>query len=306
MKLPDQWEFFYDDICSRVKLLSASGIWPFHQDSLTAWLGNFSKDEHKYIAAHILDRLIFRTEKMTESAYQTFFSTHFRAYVKKNLSGSVGSLDVWLRQLRERTDYFTKEIVICSVTKAGEHGESGSHMLRILSGGILNERYIFPVDTKPLSDLKGKIILIVDDFVGSGSQFFSFAEACGLREAAEKNKIIYAPSMAYCEGVVSINEKKYGIDLYPLEVVSQKDRFFSHKAKANFRGDDINTEKEVIECYAEMRHLNRNFGRGAWFGRDKTSLCVGFQWGCPNQSLGVMWYDGGDDWHKLVRRRGGQ
>lgn len=88
MKLPDQWEFFYDDICSRVKLLSASGIWPFHQDSLTAWLGNFSKDEHKYIAAHILDRLIFRTEKMTESAYQTFFSTHFRAYVKKIYRGA--------------------------------------------------------------------------------------------------------------------------------------------------------------------------------------------------------------------------
>jgi hypothetical protein len=197
--------------------------------------------------------------------------------------------------------------VICSVTKQGEHGESGSHIIRLLSGKLFNEKIIFPIDQKKLDTIQGKIILIVDDFLGSGLQFSRFATSSALINAAKKNNIIYAPSMAYYKGLDATKKKSYGIELMPLETVFSNEQFFTFKRGATFCGDEVNTEENAIKVYEEMRALDSKFIKSkSWYGRDSASLCVGFQWGCPNQSLGVTWLDGSNDWQKLQRRRGAE
>ena len=306
MILPQGWESFYDGVCHRTKTLADTGIWNSDARSMLAWLGNFTLDEHRYIAAHILDRLTFRTEKMTESSYKRFLSSYFRNYVHSCLGESAENVLSWLDALRDKHNKLTKDILLCSVTKVGERGESGGHMIRILTGNLFGQKHIFPVDTMNLDALKGKIILIVDDFVGSGEQFSIFAKSSGLREAAKENNIIYAPSMSYYIGRENIIAEDYGIDFHPLEIISKREQFFSFESGAAFCGDDVNSEEDVLSCYNEMLSLNSNFNKGLWLGRNDASLCVGFQWGCPNQSLGVIWYEGQGDWHRLVRRRGSQ
>jgi len=110
--------------------------------------------------------------------------------------------------------------------------------------------------------------------------------------------------MAYESGLNVIRDKNYGVTIFPLETVTAEEQFFTHKAGAMFGGDDINLEVDVLKHYHEMRQLDPLFQRRGWLGFDKASLCVAFQWGCPNQSLGVMWYAGGPTWNRLVRRRG--
>lgn len=310
MILPEGWEAFYIGVCDRTKALTKSGVWNGDASSMLAWLGNFSKDTHRYVAAHILDRLTFRTEKMTEAAYRMYVSSIFREFCKESSNPIGSSVEEWLTALRNPNSPWTKNIKLCSVSKAGEHGESGSHIIRILTGSMFSEKHIYPVDTRKLEAVKGYIILIVDDFMGSGDQFLKFAKHHKLELAAKNNHIIYAPSIAYYKGLENLAKSAFKIRITPLEVVSKKEQFFSHEPGAKFFGDDVNTESDIYNVYKEMRTLCPEFGKKAyddyWPGRDEASLCVGFQWGCPNQSLGLMWLDGDADWQRLVRRRGSQ
>ncbi|PCJ43364.1 MAG: hypothetical protein COA71_00380 [SAR86 cluster bacterium] len=307
MILPDGWKEFKVDVQEKIQELCKSGIWNIDADLMMAWLGNFeSDDRYSYIAHHILDRLIFRTEKMTESSYKRFLSSDFRSYIQ-DFRGSLGeSVEEWLEGLADKNCDWTKDIKLCSVTKSGENGESGSHIIRLLTGGLFSESHIYSLDVNKLTDLEDKVIIIVDDFVGSGAQFSKFAKEVELEKAAENNHIIYVPSLAFYKGVEYIDKKNYGIKVYPLETVTKKEQFFLHEDGAMFCGDDVNSEKDIIDCYKEMRGLSGKFKEFNWLGFDQASLCVGFQWGCPNQSLGAMWFDGGTDWNKLLRRRGSQ
>lgn len=308
--MPDGWEAFYEGVCDRTNALAKSGIWNSEATSMLAWLGNFTQHNHKYVAAHILDRLTFRTEKMTESAFRLYISSTFRELCK-GFSNNIGSnVEEWLAGLRNPHCPWTSNIKLCSVSKAGEHGESGSHMVRILTGDLFSEKHVFPVDTQTLNSIRGSIILIVDDFMGSGDQFLKFARHHKLEVAEKQNHIIYAPSVAYCKGLDNLARSKYKLKITPLETVTKREQFFSHEPGAKFIGDDVNTEAEVLQVYREMRNLCPEFCKKGydayWLGRDDSSLCIGFQWGCPNQSLGMMWLDGHSDWQRLVRRRGSQ
>jgi hypothetical protein len=310
MKLPEGWEAFYTGVCTRTKALTKSGIWHTDASSIFAWLGNFTEPAHQYVAAHILDRLTFRTEKMTESAFRMYLSSTFREFCKNSSNQTGSNVEEWLAGLRTPHCSWTNKIKLCSVSKAGEHGESGSHIIRILTGGLFSENHVFPVDTEQLHNVKSYIILIVDDFMGSGDQFIKFAKHHKLEIAAKHNHIIYAPSVAYYKGLENLSTSTYKIKITPLEIVAKKEQFFSHEPDARFFGDDVNTEADVLKVYHEMRKLCPGFGKRScdkvWLGRDNASLCIGFQWGCPNQSLGLMWLDGDAKWQRLVRRRGSQ
>jgi|GEM_PF-1951340 len=310
MILPEGWEAFYAGVCDRITALTKSGIWNNDASTMLAWLANFPDDKQRYVAAHILDRLTFRTEKMTESAFRMYLSSTFREFCK-TASNQVGpNIEDWLKALRTPYCAWTNKIKLCSVSKAGDHGESGSHMIRILTGSVFSQDHIFPVDTEKLCNIKGYIILIVDDFMGSGDQFITFAKYHRLDIAAKHNHIVYAPSIAYYKGLENLAASKYKVKITPLEIVSKNECFFSHEPNARFVGDDVNSEAAVLNVYNDMRRLCKEFGKtsldGYWLGRDKASLCVGFQWGCPNQTLGLMWLDGNDDWQRLIGRRGSQ
>ncbi|MDO8909529.1 MAG: hypothetical protein Q7W55_13645 [Pseudohongiella sp.] len=306
IKLPDGWEIFYDDVCRKVKTLTASGVWSADASVVLAWLANFKADEHRYIAAHILDRTTFRTEKMLEGGYKRFLATSFRETAMLHLGTSNINIRDWFEILREHPKGIHSNLLLCPVTKAGESGDSGNHIVRILTGELFNQhRTLSPFET-PLSNQTNNLILIVDDFVGSGVQFKEFADKTNLKEAARNNKIVYAPAIAYYKGLQSIYEENYGIDIIPLEILGKSEQFFQHENGIKFCGDDINAEQDVLACYQEMRLLDPGFGRGGWLGRDRASLSVMFQWGCPNQSLGIMWYQGSNPWNRLARRRGAQ
>lgn len=305
MKLPTGWEKFQEDVILKTRALSTTGIWNIDSDVIGAWLGNFQKSEHRYIALHILDRMIYRTAKMTESSYARFFATDFREYVQKDHGQCGKNIDDWMQGLKDKNCGWAKNILLCSVSMRHENGESGSEIVRMLSGDLLSESRILTLNSVGLTAVRNKTILIVDDFVGSGDQFSRFAKAARLTDGAKQNRIIYVPAMAYYKGAEKIMEANYGMDFQALEILTKQDQFFTFDPGAPFCGDDQNSEGDVIACYREMRKLTPTVPEPYWFGRDKSGLCVGFQSGCPNQSLGIMWSDG-LKWHRLLRRRGSQ
>ncbi len=306
MKLPEGWDAFYESTLSKTKTLIKNQVWLLDWTSTQAWMANFSVDVHRYLAAHMLDRLIYRSERMAESSFRFFFSTEF--YDLALTASQRKDIDtiMWLKELKNPYSALTKDVVICPVLKSIESGESGGEIARLLTSDLVPEKKIHPISHQSLDELEGKMILLVDDFVGSGRQFIEFAEKTNLKLASSKNEIVYAPLMAFYKGIDNINKKDFGVKVKPLELVTDSERFFTHKEGAFFCGDGINSESEVINTYREMCKLDANFHKKFWMGDDNASLCVAFQWGCPNQTLGAMWYDGGDDWSKLLRRRGSQ
>ncbi len=63
-RVPDGQEHFYSYIVEKTKSLISEKAW-LEMEALTldAWLQNFETDEEKYFAAHMLDALIFRSNK---------------------------------------------------------------------------------------------------------------------------------------------------------------------------------------------------------------------------------------------------
>lgn len=63
--VPDQHVYLFDDVTQRFRLLIQKKVIPtIDEIVLDNWLSNFSSHEDKYLAARILDGLIFRSRDM--------------------------------------------------------------------------------------------------------------------------------------------------------------------------------------------------------------------------------------------------
>src|SRR5690606_2820140 len=153
--------------------------------------------------------------------------------------------------------------------------------------------------------IKGYLILLVDDFVGSGNQFLEFAEQINLATGAQDNEIVYAPLMALKNGVDEINKKNIGIQVSPIEIVDKPHSIFYGKEADRFRNDQGNTIADALTCYEDIRKEYRiQMGSDYWMGHNNAAMSIAFQWGCPNQTLGILYKEQDQPrWRRLFKRR---
>lgn len=172
-RVPNGWEQYHHQIKKCVDALIdkkvVSGLSP---SKLSSWYGNFDSKEEKYLAAHLLDSLIFRTEKMLEATAEHVLDKMI-PWILSQHGFDVGTI----QEFRSKLKIFDPQFPVrFSTVTSDSPGKSGETLLRLFrrSSGVDSKYGIYLNSIKDKGEVK--FVFIVDDIVGTGKQFSDFAE----------------------------------------------------------------------------------------------------------------------------------
>lgn len=299
MQLPDNWVFFKSAVLSKVQVYCDTGIWPFKYERFTAWLSNFDTSEDEYVALHLIDSLIVKSHDMAKSGYARLIHGELRQHLIAEKKINPISIPVWKEKLK--SGGFNSILRFSAVRTHLDEGESGSLIFRLLSDEIDTNRYSLAKCTK-----NPKIIVLVDDFLGSGRQFIDeFSPSFQLKEKMNTSSIIYCPLIAFSKGIDALKKSLPGLTVIPSETLDESDGIFSGGFDSKFRNDQVNTVGEVQDHFLSMK-IKYGANMPYWLGHEDVNLPLAFEWGCPNQTPSILWMRHSkkrDDWTSLFSRR---
>src|SRR5690606_25277229 len=217
--------------------------------------------------------------------------------IKSNVIGSDMSINQWMRALKSGS--LRNKILFVPVRLRQDFGESGSTLFRLLSKYIRTD-----INSKNLNEIAaGKTIILVDDFIGGGTQFLKYADEVGLSELMKTSKIVYCPLIALEAGIALINKTLPQLVILPVETFEDShDLFFSDLGDNKFRNDCDNSVDDVKKHLMSMQSRLASQSMPYWLGKDDACLPLVFEWGCPNQSFSILWMEHSpknESWHQL-------
>lgn len=299
MRLPDESEEFKNYVLNKIRVYCDAKIWPFEFDLFQRWLSNFDCKIEEYLALHILNSLIVRSSQMAISSYERLFYGELRQLLIKNSLIESEPIKIWRDQLKN--GHLCNSIKFMPVNM-GEDGESGHVIYRMLSSFLNTSRYQFS-PSAPAGDLKA--IVIVDDFLGSGEQFLDFATRFELEKRLTHFKVIYCPLMACEDGIAEVNQNYPNLKILPAEHIPGNMNVFSNPVPDSFNKDLLNSKADAKALLEQMK-IKYAPRMDDWLGRNDASLCLAFEWGCPNQSLAILYMSHSKhcpNWYQLFQRR---
>ncbi|MCL1090061.1 hypothetical protein L2744_10725 [Shewanella profunda] len=298
MQLPNNSEAFKNIVIEKIKTYCDTNIWPFEYEQFTAWLNNFDCEIEEYVALQILDNLIVRSKDMAKASYARLLHGPIRQYLDENTTINVESIPKWKERLRDGK--YSKELRFCPVKLNSDQGESGSTIYRMLSTLFDTNNYSLARATEP-----PKVIILIDDFIGSGKQFTDFATEFNLIEKLKTTQIIYCPLIGFEIGIKKITAIYPGLNIMPAEYILENDSLFFGDDNSLFKNDQTNTILDVKNFLIKM---NNKYAPKIpnWFGFEQAGLPLAFEWGCPNQTLSLLYMMKSKyrkNWKQLFSRR---
>ena len=298
MLLPNNSEIFKNIVIEKIKTYCDTKIWPFEYVQFSAWLNNFDCKTEEYLALQILDSLIVRSNEMAKASYARLLAGPVRQHLIEHTSIKVGAISKWKTYLRNGT--LSHKLRFTAVKLEADEGESGGVIYRMLSPGVDTNRYSL-VKAKELPE----VIILIDDFIGSGKQFMGYAEQVNLADKLEKSYILYCPLIAFEVGITEIQTKYPKLNILPSEYIYKSDGLFFGADDELFKNDQENTIADVKEFLIKMKKKyapNMTY----WFGNEEASLALAFEWGCPNQTPSLLYMYQSitkNKWQRLFSRR---
>lgn len=307
MQLPRDWTDYKDRVLAKVHVCCKSHLWAMQEQQVLRWLNNFEIETHEYLALRILDSIIFRTDHMLEMTYKRLLATVIRHDVCNYHEQRPIAIDEWFSLLSNtpKRGSLTSKLKLSPIISTGDGAENSSGaVIRRLNGGIVNEKYNLPHQNRDLQSLTDKVILLVDDFVGSGEQFNKYSDSVDLESLSKTNLIIYAPFIALKSGLNTIINKNSKVLIRPGEILDDSQSIFSGSVDDWFHDDRINKIENALNCYNEIKE-HYGFYSSSWLGKNDSALSLVFEWGCPNQTLTLLYATNSkrDNWTPFYRRR---
>lgn len=283
-----------------------SQTWPVTTKiDYNGWLGNF-KEEEKEIAAVILDYFVFFTDSMidelvnaavcqacyeikkriSEWSYDKLYTDCWYSYMPGTYRASESG-HIFPRKLNKHLDIPTEKII--------DH-----HDLR----------------TKVSSATKPMVIIMVDDFVGSGEQCVdlwnrhrvgsagsyppTFGEICN----AKGHTVVYAPLVANLQGYNRIVQQCDSLSITPVHLLGTEYNLFNSKC-ACWHGDYSLFQKGIalLNRKSEELGISTDFHdevsvRGYW----GQGLALAFYDSVPDAIPAIFYWDK-NNWKPLVHRK---
>ena len=298
MHLPENFEQFKTAVLEKIRTYCDSNIWPFEYEKFCGWLNNFDQPLEEYIALQMLDSLIVRSKEMAIASYSRLLSCELRQYIVENTDVNPGSIESWKKKLKQGS--LNKDIRFTPIRLSNDQGESGGSIYRMMSSILSTERYALTNSTK-----HPQVIILIDDFIGSGDQFITFADEFELNKYLESSHVIYTPLMALSEGIVRIKSEYPSLNVLPAELLDNSDGLFYGKDTELFKNDPRNTIADVKE-YLECMKIKYAPKISNWLGYEKAAIPVSFEWGCPNQAPSILYMENSskrENWNRLFNRR---
>lgn len=220
---------------------------------LRKWLGNFESDEERYLAAHLLDSLVFRTEKMLASS-----SNHVLQMLLPNILMRCGQL-----RSPDLQDFLTT--MTCGKTETGirfvavdgtfaTRPKSGGELIRLFSRAtdVRNDLLVRPENICELGPAV-KVLVFLDDCLGTGTQFKRFSDFYKLHEQVPNRMLIYIPFVAHRRGIHNLREACPALQVYPVEILGPNADFYYEDPKnpGIWNRDKFNSVEAVRKFYGK-------------------------------------------------------
>lgn len=298
MQLPHNSEAFKSIVIEKIKTYCDTNIWPFEYEIFSAWLSNFTCKIEEYLALQILDHLIVRSNEMAKASYARLLHGEIRQHLLDNTALNVGSIQKWKSHLAKGT--LCQKLRFSPVKLESDQGESGSVIYRMLSREIDTNKYSLAIAKKAPD-----VLILIDDFIGSGTQFDEYAEEIGLIEKLKNTHIIYCPLIGFEVGINLIKSNYPDLHILPAEYIFKSDSLFFKGNGIYFKNDQINTVADVENFLTTMK-IKYAPKMPNWFGFDEAGLALAFEWGCPNQTPALLYMmnsKNNSNWNQLFSRR---
>lgn len=300
--VPEQHSQFFEEVTQRFRLLIKKGVLSeVDEIVLDNWLNNFISPEHRYLAARILDGLIFRSAPMLYSSIDQLLQCVLPSQLREWDAYSAKSIEDFLASLDTGDSLHPVRFIAIDKSFASEEpGKSGDIIIRHLrQHGHVSKKLTCSADRILSLPDSVKVLVFIDDIVGSGKQFKKFAQFHQLDVHAARFRSLYCPLMAYENGVATIKRAYPWVTVSPIELLSERHRFFyADPQKAHIWAmDKINTVADVRQEVTSM---------AVAAGIPPTTshcleLLVAFDHSTPNNTLPLLWARS-DKWQRLLTR----
>lgn len=275
--------------------------------NLANWLDdNFEDDvEGRYYATKIILHTVYYKKKDIERLIEYGLNEKIYGEIVKRELIQHGNIYISNSEALGKVEALKDATFFIPLLDSGKPHESGNSII----GDLVHKHYFsskqvdyhFNVDEEKLKGYK--ILVFVDDCVGSGNQlkkFWNSPEIQKIKEICNKHgiKIYYLVLIGYDKNLALLKKenKLIGVEIIVCDLLSDKNRVFSND---NIIWDKYTNEKEkAIEYFEKIKKI-----RGVNFqGYKKLDFAVILHDRLPNWSLPILWKET-LGWKSLLRRK---
>lgn len=305
------------EIVGKIKFLKKHKLINIDLERLDWWLENFrSNTIHRLFSLIVLDSLIYRSYEMLNKSILRCLIKDIKPIYEEIQNVEFTVMD-WIEKLK--LDKSLK-IKFYGVNK-DNNIQSSNIILRNLHT-IVHNSHLIVNDTQLTHNIRSKtLIVILDDIIGSGEQFSKyFKRLVKAYPEIDENKIIYVPLMATQKGIDKIKTCadliNKPIKIFPCEIIDLEKHILSSDTISKFKNIlDFESNYDFLELFIDM---NKDFPfiKSNWLGWDEAKLAFINEWGCPNQTVAMVYHDeneiptstitGNNSYFYLLKRRGCQ
>ncbi|MEE4106245.1 hypothetical protein V2I78_19400 [Pseudomonas viridiflava] len=269
------------------------------EETLDCWLANFSTDEERYFAACVLGRLIFRSKGMIDSSIDQLLNCVLPTYLRQRQIYPYTDIEGFLRSIQKDDSAHFIRFVGVDGSKQNDTGKSGVVVIRHYKRRAKISKSV-TIRPDALGQLPAhvKCVVFLDDMLGTGKQFETFAKTHALAQRTDLH-FLYCPLVAFESGLSALARSCPWLTVLPIETLSEKHQFFyeSTRTPGLWAVDEINTVVAVRSFYDQLAS-KRGIPKATKHGLD---LLLGFEDSTPNNSLSVLWASS-ENWVNLLTR----
>ena len=295
----------YDDTVKRIDFFRSVQVLPKRKDlNEKGWLSNFEEGTERNIACHLLDYFMYYPKDMIDQMLITAVGRS--AY---ELSTSLRS---W-----SHSDFKNKCFYSFIPGENPNPTDSGHIFTRKLRDtlNIPEERILNynEIHTKlQVNTIEPHTIILVDDFVGSGSQCYTAwcqntagPESITLKETIIRynHKLVYAPLIINNKGLDIIKKHCSGLILSPAHILGPEYNLFNPNCIC-WKGDPNLYKTGLNLILQKSAQLDIPFTDGKSVkdakGFGEQGLAISFEHGTPDATLPLFYWS--DNWVPLIQK----
>lgn len=269
---------------------------------LRTWMKNFVTDEDRYLAACVLDSLIYRSNEQTDALVQHLFQRSLADLVRLDVC-PLGKINDWLPRLRLNTDPLIR---LVPAVKQNDPTHKSAHLVSRMMKRQLSIRPDWICKPWELTAHIGKgvqVLVFVDDFLGTGQQFEELIEVEDLRWTFNQAYVVYAPFVAHETAIAYLRHPaRYPqLRITAAEILDHRHQLF--ETGAHIFDDGLNTPELARAHYCDL--LNKvgiQLVGDDRFGFGGLGLTYCFEHAVPDNNIPLLWHPGNHNWVPLFDR----
>lgn len=281
---------FFENVITSTKTLVSSGLWKeVNLRTLQNWIEYFESDEEKLLCGLLLDSLVFRSRAQTQALLSNVIEKSIPQLIQS--SHPEFSRDLHRILSAKYPGKEREEIIIVPVIRdIDPPTKSGPLVARLYKKDIgINEKFMEWPWKLQARTTQAKIVIFIDDFVGTGDQFLEFYKLFFSSQPSHEGiKYIYAPLGACKAGLDKIKEELPRIKICQAEAILQENKFFSGMP-LRYKGIDEEFSKKMKSTYEVFL---KKVGLGKLkdkLGYGELELTYAYSHGTPNATLPILW-----------------